>query len=186
MALTNIEYGSMASSEVVNNNFQYLDDKISSVSQSLSANTATITSSISSLSAIVASNKAEAEESISEIKNNITSIESDLKSCEARIYVKESYKSGHNWYRLYSDSWIEQGGYVAFSASNESKNVTLLKEMSDTSASVYVSNVFARTDGNWDIGISGGMFVNTSTIKISVGRDAAGGGVYWKVCGFAK
>ena len=33
MALTEIEYGSLASSEIMNNNFQYLDNRISSVSE---------------------------------------------------------------------------------------------------------------------------------------------------------
>ena len=37
MSLTNIEYGSLASSEVLNQNFTYLDNKISEVIESLNA-----------------------------------------------------------------------------------------------------------------------------------------------------
>ena len=40
MALTEIEYGSLASSEIMNNNFQYLDNRISSVSETVSTNQA--------------------------------------------------------------------------------------------------------------------------------------------------
>lgn len=35
MALTEIEYGSLASSDVMNKNFEYLDNKISDVSENL-------------------------------------------------------------------------------------------------------------------------------------------------------
>ena len=186
MALTNIEYGSVASSEVVNNNFQYLDDKISSVSQSLSANTTSLSGSISSLSASVASNKSEVDEKISNIDENLKSIDTDLNSCMNRIYVKSSYRSGKNWYRLYSDSWIEQGGYIAFAQTDVTKNVSLLKEMRDVNASVYVSPIRSHTNGDWDIGIAGGTFVDTKTIRITTGRDGACGGVYWRVSGFVK
>ena len=46
MALTEIEYGSLASSEVMNNNFEYLDNKISDVSENLASNVATINANI--------------------------------------------------------------------------------------------------------------------------------------------
>lgn len=186
MALTNIEYGSVASSEVVNNNFQYLDDKIASVSQSLSANTTSLSGSISSLSATVASNKNDVDGKVSTLQQDLDKAESDLNSCMNRIYVKSSYRSGKNWYRLYSDSWIEQGGYIAFAQTDVTKNVSLLKEMRDVNASVYVSPIRSHTNGDWDIGIAGGTFVDTKTIKITTGRDGACGGVYWRVSGFAK
>ena len=40
MALTEIEYGALASSEVMNNNFNYLDNRINSVSETLISNNA--------------------------------------------------------------------------------------------------------------------------------------------------
>lgn len=186
MALTNIEYGSVASSEVVNNNFQYLDDKISSVSQSLSANTTSLSGSISSLSATVASNKNDIDSKVSTLQNDFDKAESNLNSCMNRIYVKSSYRSGKNWYRLYSDSWIEQGGYVTFGYADNTKNVTLLKEMADTNASVYASPIKAFTTGDWDIGIAGATFIDTKSIRVTAGRDGGNGGVYWRVSGFAK
>lgn len=27
-------------------------------------------------------------------------------------YITQTWRSGNNWYRVYSDGWIEQGGYV--------------------------------------------------------------------------
>ena len=71
MALINIEYGSLASSETMNSNFQYLDDKISEVSSSLttsissvSSNIATVNANLSDLSDTLDSTKEELEGSI--------------------------------------------------------------------------------------------------------------------------
>lgn len=186
MALTNIEYGSVASSEVMNSNFQYLDDKIGSVSQSLSANTTTLSSSIASLSATVSNNKNEVNEKFSEIDEIFKTASSSLDSCLDRVYVKESYKSDKNWYRLYSDSWIEQGGYVAFTQYNDSKVVTLFKEMADLNGSIIATPNAVRYHGEWDIGIAGGRFVDTKTIKLTCGRVDDSAGAYWRVCGYVK
>lgn len=40
--------------------------------------------------------------------------------------VKETYKNGSNWYRVYSDNWVEQGGKIS------SSTVNLLKAYADT------------------------------------------------------
>ena len=53
MALTEIEYGSLASSEVMNNNFEYLDNKISDVSGNLSSNVATINANIATVNSSI-------------------------------------------------------------------------------------------------------------------------------------
>lgn len=184
MALIHIEYGSVASSELMNNNLQYLDDKIESVSQSLSANTTTLSSNISSLAAKVSDNKSQLETSISNLDSELAGVSSVANNCAQRIYIKETYKNGQNWYRLYSDKWIEQGGFVGLTGTNAKATVTLMKPMADWNASVYVSCLSARTSGEWDIGITGAYFETLSTIRISTGRDAAGGGVYWRVCGY--
>ncbi len=49
MALTRIEYGALASSQVMNNNFEYLDNRISSVSEVVGSNNSAVYSSIASL-----------------------------------------------------------------------------------------------------------------------------------------
>lgn len=172
-----MEYGSLASSDDINNNFQYLDEKVESVSQSVSANVTTINNSVSLLSTTVANNKSEVEKSVSDIQNNIDNL-------DERIYVKDSYKSTKNWYRLYSDGWIEQGGYITASGSNISKTVTLFKSMIDTEYSVIVSGIKASISGEKDTGAVGAIPISTSQIKITGGRDSAGGGIYWRVCGF--
>ena len=71
MALINIEYGSLASSETMNKNFQYLDDKISETTgafntsiSSVSSNIATLNSNLSDLSDKLDDTKEEIEGSI--------------------------------------------------------------------------------------------------------------------------
>ncbi len=190
MALTNIEYGSVASSEVVNNNFQYLDDKISSVSQSLSTNATALSGSISSLSSVVNNNKEAAEEADAELQESIDDINEDISdintTLDSAIYIKEAYRSGTNWYRYYTDGWCEQGGCVNVGGSNAKKEVTLFKELSDTNACIYVTSTNAYFNGNWDIGVVAGKILNTTTIQLMVGRDGSGGNVYWRVCGMVK
>lgn len=190
MALTNIEYGSVASSEVVKNNFQYLDDKISSVSQSLSTNVTTLSGSISSLSSVVDSNKEETETANEELQASIDDVNESIDTINttlnAAIYIKETYNSGKDWYRLYTDGWCEQGGYINVGGTNASKEVTLFKELASTDACIYVTATNAYVNGNWDIGVVAGNITSTTTIQLKVGRDGSGGNIYWRVCGMSK
>ena len=45
MPLTHIEYGSLASSETMNDNFEYLDDRVTTVANNLVMNVAPYTDS---------------------------------------------------------------------------------------------------------------------------------------------
>ena len=49
MAITRIEYGALASSELMNNNFEYLDNRISQVSESIASENSGIYSNIASV-----------------------------------------------------------------------------------------------------------------------------------------
>lgn len=46
--------------------------------------------------------------------------------------VVENYKNGTDWYRVWSDGWIEQGGEVTITASNDYGAISFLKTFSDT------------------------------------------------------
>lgn len=69
MPLTHLEYGSLASSSVMNDNFEYLDNRITTVANNLVSNSSGVYSSLSSLSS-----------SFSEQTENIVSDISDLSS----------------------------------------------------------------------------------------------------------
>ena len=52
--------------------------------------------------------------------------------------VIESYRNGSNWYRVYSDGWVEQGGQKGGIGNNSDVTVTLLKSMKDVSYSIVI------------------------------------------------
>ncbi len=106
MALINIEYGSLASSETMNKNFQYLDDKISETAgsfttsiSSVSSNIATINSNLSDLSEKLDDTKEEIEGSIEDTNSCIMTalMLPDWTACIS-ISKPNSYKVPSNGY----------------------------------------------------------------------------------------
>ena len=51
-------------------------------------------------------------------------------------YLIKSHDDGTNWYRIYSDGWCEQGGYVTVSTSTGEYTYNLTKEFTDTNYSI--------------------------------------------------
>ena len=49
-------------------------------------------------------------------------------------FIVESYINGDNWYRIWSDGWIEQGGTVSVPSSGTA--LTYLKPFSNTNYSI--------------------------------------------------
>ncbi len=81
MALINIEYGSLASSSVMNNNFEYLDNRISTLSESLTA----ATSSISSVSASITNMVGQIADKIRPIGHPIIRLDDTIFDDEIRL-----------------------------------------------------------------------------------------------------
>lgn len=115
MALTEIEYGALASSEVMNNNFQYLDDRITSVAEIVASNNAGVNSNIASINSTISSMSEEINSDIEEINTDISDMTSSLN--ESGLLYVNTYFNGTSWYKEYfSDSdkttrvWLEQGG----------------------------------------------------------------------------
>ena len=80
MALTEIEYGSLASSDVMNNNFEYLDNKIAEVVQKSDSNTSAIYSNIATLNGTFSAQTEQIINEISELKIYAEKIREDLDS----------------------------------------------------------------------------------------------------------
>ena len=143
MALTEIEYGSLASSSTLNNNFNYLDNRITSVSESISTNNASIYSSIASTNSTISS----LQESMSaSIESNINTIDTKFSNLMTGngLYVT-TYVNGTSWCREYfSDSekttrvWLVQGGVTT------SMSVTLPKSYSNTNFTIVANSKGAR------------------------------------------
>lgn len=141
MALTEIEYGSLASSEVMNNNFEYLDEKITDVSESLTSTAAAINSNIATINSSMASMSETLSQSIEDLGTNLTE-ESEGTFSANGLYIT-TYINGTSWYREYfSDKdkttrvWIEQGGQTW-----QNNYVTYIKTMSNTDYSIKVQDI---------------------------------------------
>ncbi len=172
MALTTIEYGSLASSEVMNNNFEYLDNKITEISDTLISNTASIYSNIASINSSISSLRESLSENISNLQNSLETMFS-----ENGLYIS-TYKDGTSWYREYfSDSsktqrvWLEQG-FITPSVSwtaNLIKTYNLVKEFSSTDFTVIALPTITVRANNVS-GLIAIPSVTTSTIDISTGN----------------
>ena len=53
--------------------------------------------------------------------------------------VVTNYVSGASWYRIWSDGWIEQGGFVSNAPNNTDTTVTFLKKFSNTNYSALAN-----------------------------------------------
>ena len=77
-------------------------------------------------------------------------------SKDAPAYVVENYKSGNNWYRKWSDGWIEQGGILEPSTGqtvtlNKPFTTTKYQAFTQTASGTYASvvNAFVCSTSNY-------------------------------------
>lgn len=111
MALTEIEYGALASSDVMNNNFRYLENQISNLSETVVSNYAGVNSNIASINNSMGIMQENLSSDIEKLGDEVMQQLSDNE-----IFVT-TYINGKSWYKEYfSDSkktnrtWLEQGG----------------------------------------------------------------------------
>ena len=73
-----------------------------------------------------------------------------IKKTECPAYIVETYQNGESWYRVYSDGWCEQGGYVDIGG-QVTTTITLLKPYKDTNY-----NITRCLNSDYDSPIYGG------------------------------
>lgn len=100
--------------------------------------------------------------------------------------VVDSYKNGTEWYRVWSDGWCEQGGYISSAmASNTTTTVTLHHPMKDgnytiTACERYTSGTSDNNNENYWINAA------PTTTKFTLYNSAGGyKTLYWRVEGYA-
>ena len=94
---------------------------------------------------IANSTKTEIEVDIDEIVTDLNG-KVDKADLDEIQCVVETYQNGSSWYRIYSDGWCEQGGYIA---TGETGTVTFLKAYS-TLPSVFFGNITTRAASSYD------------------------------------
>ena len=80
MPLTHIEYASLASSAVMNDNFEYLDDRVTAVANSLTSAVSSINSSISTVNSALSQKDEDLDDDISSLDTRLTTLEDDFSS----------------------------------------------------------------------------------------------------------
>lgn len=93
-----------------------------------------------------------------------------------------TYKEGKNWYNLYSDGWLEQGGYL--SCPSEPTTLTLYKPYKAVDYTVTTTG--SRTNNN-----TGNIVITSRTvtsISFYIGDDSTfnAGDLHWRSVGFSE
>ena len=80
MPLTHIEYGSLASSDVMNDNFEYLDNRATTIANNLSQTASGINSNIASMNSTFTQKNEELQEDISDLSSDLADLRNDFES----------------------------------------------------------------------------------------------------------
>lgn len=123
------------------------------------------------------------------LQTSLASVESNVEGLRqtkldnSTAHIVETWKNGTNWYRKWSDGWIEQGGYVGV-GSNVEHIITFPTEFSDTN---YYINKNNHWWGDADMQCMYINFYGKTTTSAKVYNSWVsnqGVGFTWYACGF--
>ena len=118
---------------------------------------------------------------------NVARIEEKLTDVNAasRGYVVDSYHNGTEWYRIYSDGWIEQGGAVTASYTGQTITLNMLKSFSNKSWTIVTTVSSDVTPPCLEVVVGQGKTNNSIGVIIAAyGNNNKTNGFYWKACGY--
>lgn len=96
-------------------------------------------------------------------------------------YITQTWRSGNNWYRVYSDGWIEQGGWFARASSYTSTKTWVTYHKSYSSGIV---GIVIGTTKNTNKGYGGmGIFDYNTTQFSSMTNTLENTGAFWYAYG---
>lgn len=111
MSLTTIEYGALASSQVMNNNFEYLDNRITSVNNTVTSNNSSVLSNIASINTSITN----AANIIRPIGQPIFRLDSTLLDDEIRLEgATVSRTTYSDLFEIYGTAYGEGDGSTTF------------------------------------------------------------------------
>lgn len=114
-------------------------------------------------------------------------IQDKISRNDCAAYIVKTYKNGYNWYRLWSDGWIEQGGkYQGSFSTLYNVPITLLIPFSDTYYNISTSSSDLNNDKYGEHGENIEDVTTTSfTYYYYTGSSVDGtAGFYWRACGY--
>ncbi len=102
--------------------------------------------------------------------------------------IVETWSSGASWYRVYSDGWCEQGGYMEktwSSSTHDGLTITFLKPFIDTNYTFSKSTSITSRSATGAYSAGNTYASGTKlTYQISVGTESYGDGVLWRASGY--
>ena len=114
---------------------------------------------------------------IQDINDRTGILESKTDILENKVYLVDSYMNGTNWYRVYSDGWCEQGGFIA----NTGGTVNLLQTMQNNTYTCIVVHNGSSAKGEGFI-----HAYNKTTTSFQYGLSVNTSGmayISWYLCG---
>lgn len=108
---------------------------------------------------------------------------SETEPTTPQAYIVETYRNGTDWYRIWSDGWIEQGGRISVNADGNS-TVNLLKAFSDTNYTITTATHHTGTTVGGYNNAGGNWIQNISTTTFKIYEDEKKVTVLWYACGY--
>ncbi len=98
-------------------------------------------------------------------------------------YIIETYSNGSSWYNLYSDGWLEQGGYVA--STSNTQTIALYKDYKNTDYNILVTPAAPNTPSHYGVGVST-LNKNVSSFQIWNSGYNYYPYIYWESSGMSN
>lgn len=132
---------------------------------------------------VATSTKTDIQVDIDEIVTDLNGkADTDLSNVpSSKAILIESYVNGTSWYRVYSDGWCEQGGYIVSAGSTTT--VSLLKPYRDTN--YWVSSYMNDNSRGGALTCYGYAMANTTT-NFLMGSYDANYSHRWYACGYIR
>ena len=123
---------------------------------------------------------------VDELISKLDEINNRLISLENRKYIIETWNEGTEWYRVWSDGWIEQGGTTGLITSGDSynsKTITFKKSFTNTNYTfTSCANKYSTENG---LGTAYPPFIFTkNNTSIIIGKYSWTDGIDWYACGY--
>ena len=123
---------------------------------------------------------------VDELISKLDEINNRLINLESRKYIVETWNEGTEWYRVWSDGWIEQGGTTGLITSGDSynsKTITFKKSFTNTNYTfTSCANKYSTENG---LGTAYPPFIFTkNNTSIIIGQHSWTDGIDWYACGY--
>ena len=177
MTLTTIEYGSLASSETLNNNFSYLDDKITDSNESITSSISSILSNIATINSRITELSTSLGSSLTTLDTKVEGYRVKTKSLVAKAVMvpdwtsctsitlssSVAYTAGNNGYILIIPAASSTGNIVINNKTIPFKNMTFYY---DASAQLVSIPVFKNDSVLCSAEISSSYFLPAKQVSV--------------------